>query len=136
MKTYQSNKLPTGFRFLFSKKDIKAIEKEKNVHLGVYFGGTDNTTLIEKDQSIGSCFKPVFLTGQNDELGFRISLFLSGFRTELLPKELEEEAKTLVKDCMIECINWLLAFKETDFKRVKAINPELRIAKDQVRIVM
>ncbi|MFD1139914.1 hypothetical protein ACFQ4C_02295 [Larkinella insperata] len=129
-------KLPSGFRFFFSKKEIKAIEKENNILFSLWCGGVGYNTHFNEDQSIQSCFEPVFLTGQNDENGFKVSLFMSGFRNELLPKELEEQAKGLVKSCILNYIQELLNLKVTDLKRIRYLRPELQISNRTVRIVL
>ena len=122
---------------MFTKKEILAFENEYDIRFtSIYFGGVSYSAHFAVDQPIQSCFNPIFLSLEDKQFGLYLSLSLSGFRNELLPLELEAEAKAQVKEIIANGIHWVLSLQETDLDRRKGINPELQVVKGKIRLVV
>jgi hypothetical protein len=115
MSRYELKRLPKGFRFLLTVKEIKEMEAKGDFKFTtISTGHITEAGHFKADTYIQSSFRGVSISGyQNDSYWF-FTIYQSGFRTELLPPSLENEIKSDVQQKVIEYIAKIQQSKETD----------------------
>ncbi|QJW90602.1 hypothetical protein HNV11_15030 [Spirosoma taeanense] len=100
LSNMKANRLPSGFRYLLSKRDIRALQQEIGVKfLGIGFGYPLDTERLDADSS-PITKHPISLSGRYVEDGWKFSVYQSGFRDELIPAAVEAEAKNGVRQAI------------------------------------
>jgi hypothetical protein len=123
MEKFDLKKLPKGFRFLFTLKEIKEIESFAGIGFRKVSNG--NLTHSEKFDSGGvfqSSFTGFSIQGIIVESIWKFSFHQTGFRDELLPEVHEKQIKKLSSEMVKEYLNKIYNSQETDLYK----NPELR----------
>ena len=115
MGKFNIKKLPKGFRFLFTLKEIKEIENSAGVKFqNVTNGNLTNSNKFDNDAYIQSSFRAFSIYGIKSESHWEFSLHQGGFREELLPNIHEEEIKKLSSKKIKDYLNQVNYSKETD----------------------
>ena len=115
MGKFNIKKLPKGFRFIFTLKEIKEVE----IFSGIEFKKVTNGNLINSkkfnnEAFIKSSFQAFSIHGKKTESDWEFSFYQSGFREELLPKIHEEEIKIILLEKIKKYLNQVYYSKETD----------------------
>ena len=122
MGKFNIKKLPKGFRFLFTLKEIKEVE----IFAGIEFKKVTNGNLInskkfDNEAFFQSSFQGFSIHGKRTESHWEFSFHQGGFREELLPNINEEEIKILLLEKIKKYLNQVYYSKETDCYK----NPQL-----------
>lgn len=89
--TIRHKSLPTGFRYLFSKKEIKAIETELNLKIdSIAFGNITHSEKFKEEGPFQSFLHPISISATLYDT-WKFSIYQTGLRAELIPRELEAE---------------------------------------------
>ena len=133
MGKFDLKKLPKGFRFLFTVKEIKEIEKFAGIEFRkVINGSLTHSGNFDSGDFFQSSFRGFTIKGKKIESIWKFSFHQTGFRDELLPEVHEKQIKNLSAEKVKEYLNKIYNSKETDLYK----NPELRahifVIKDKV----
>lgn len=135
MKQTVSKKLPTGFRHLFSPKEIKQLQEQIGLRFNqVSFGHLLNATAYQPEQAVQSFFQPISVNGYKKEEGWILLIHQSGFREELLPNEQEVDTKTKIVSVLTAFLLKVINSKETDLLRSPQLMVDVRIRNNQAEI--
>ncbi len=135
MGKFDLKKLPKGFRFLFSVKEIKELE----ILAGINFKKVTNGIITNSEKFDDEAYLQSHLTGFSIqgkiiESIWTFSFHQDGFRVELLPEIHEEKIKKLSAEKIKKYLNQVYNSNETDLYK----NPQLRayiyITKDNAKI--
>ena len=95
---------------------MKAIEEELNFRFSnVSYGHVTNSEFFQAESSINSNFHPISVSAYLTENRWTFKVHQSGFRSELLPEECEEETKKQTTIKIDDYIERIRNSKETDF---------------------
>jgi hypothetical protein len=116
-------KLPKGFRYLFTLKEIKRIETD----IGLKFhrisnGNISNSEYFEPDAYLQSSFSGPSIDSYKKENAWLFGIHQNGFRMELLPQKFEEAIKEEIKSRVSRFMHDTSASIDTDF----LLHPVLR----------
>lgn len=122
MGKYSKKRLPKGFRYLFSIKNIKEIEETSELSFTKVSNGNVNSSKnFNDDNYIKSSFRAISIHSEKKEDIWNFSIHQNGFRNELLPESFEEKIKSEIKIKAINYLKKLYNSVETDFYK----NPQL-----------
>ncbi len=135
MKRTIRKKLPSGFRHLFSPKEIKDIQEQTGIRFDqVSFGHLLNAATYQLEQAIQSSFHPISVSGHQKEGSWILQIHQSGFRKELLPDEQETNTKLKIVCVLSPYLLKVINSTETDLLRKPQLMVEVRISNNQVEI--
>lgn len=135
MGKFELKKLPKGFRFLFTIKEIKEIENLAGINFSkVINGNITDSRKFGEDGPFQSSLRGFLIYGKKIESIWKFTFHQGGFREELLPEKHEREIKVLSSEKIKEYLNKVSNSKETDLYK----NPQLRgyiyITEDKVKV--
>lgn len=106
--------LPTGFRYLFTRKEIKVIEAEIGLKFqSIINGNITHSQKFEKDAHFQCFLHPLRISATLDD-GWAFSMLQEGLRNELIPEELDAEFKQLATKIIRNYVHKIRNSKETD----------------------
>jgi hypothetical protein len=115
MSRYELKRLPKGFRYLLTVKEIKEIEDKGGFKFKtISTGHITEAGRFKTDTYIQSSFRGISISGHQSDSQWFFTIYQSGFRADLLPASLESEIKTKVQQRVIEYIAKVQHSKETD----------------------
>lgn len=115
MGKFNIKKLPKGFRFLLTLKEIKEIEELAELKFkNVTNGSLTNSKKFENDAFFQSSFRGFSIYGFRKESTWEFNLLQNGFRDELLPEIYEIDIKKVVKEKIKNYLNKVYNSEETD----------------------
>lgn len=115
MSRYELKRLPKGFRFLLTVKEIKEMETKGGFKFHtISTGHITEAGRFSKDTYIQSSFRGVSISGYQRDSQWFFTIYQSGFRSELLLASLESNVKSEVQQKVIEYISKVQHSKETD----------------------
>lgn len=116
MGKFNIKKLPKGFRFLLTLKEIKEIEDLAELKFkNVTNGSLTNSKKFEDESFFQSSFRGFTIHGSKKESIWEFSFVQNGFRNELLPEVHEENVKKIVKEKIKIFLNKIYYSEENDF---------------------
>lgn len=99
MGKFNIKKLPKGFRFLLSLKEIKEIENNSELQFKTVTNGSlANSKRFEATSFFQSSFRGFSIYGSKNGSVWEFDLIQKGFRDELLPEIHEEYIKKVIKE--------------------------------------
>ena len=135
MKQTNRKKLPSGFRHLFSLREIKEIQEQAGVRFDqISFGHLLNAATYQPDQTIQSAFHPISVSGYQKEGCWILRVHQSGFREELLPDEQETNTKLKIMGVLSSYLLKVTNSRETDLLRKPQLMVDVRISNNKVEI--
>ncbi|WEK70255.1 MAG: hypothetical protein P0Y62_01625 [Candidatus Chryseobacterium colombiense] len=115
MGKYNIKKLPKGFRFLLSLKEIKEIENHADLKFtNVTYGSLANSKIFNDESFFQSSFRGFSIQGLKKGSIWEFSLLQKGFRDELLPEIYEIDIKKMIKEKVKDYLSKVYYSKETD----------------------
>ena len=122
MGKYSKKRLPKGFRYLFTSKEVKEIEEKSELNFNwVSNGNVGNSEKFNTENTIQSNFRAFSIHSKKNEGKWEFHLYQSGFRNELLPESLEGKTKLIIKNRIVEFLKKIYNSMETEFYK----NPQL-----------
>ena len=126
--------LPTGFRYLFSRKEIKSIETELNLKFeSIAFGNIIHSEKFIKDNYSQRFLHPISISARFN-YNWNFSIHQTGLRNELIPNELESEIVNQVKEMTKKYLVKILNSKETDLLKNPQLWVYVKIHENKVKI--
>lgn len=111
----KQDRLPSGFRHLFTRKEIKELEEDIGISfLDISFGHVTNTQKLG-DGLVQRTVHAVSLGGKKEATGWRFRIYQSGFRDDLLPASVEVDVKNRAATEIRQYMDKATRFIETDF---------------------
>ncbi len=122
MGKYSKNRLPKGFRYLYSLKEVKEMEENSDLNfIQVSNGNLMNSSRFNKEKHIQSNFRTFSIHSEKNEEKWEFHFYQNGFRNESLPESFEKEIKLVTKNRIIEFLKKISNSLETEFYK----NPQL-----------
>ena len=135
MGKYSKNRLPKGFRYIFSSKEVKEIEEKSELEISrVSNGNLGKSEKFNKENQIQSNFRAFSIHSKKNEENWDFHLYQSGFRNESLPESFEKETKLLIKNRIIEFLKKISNAMETEFYKNPQLWGEVIISCNKVEI--
>ncbi|MCT4643642.1 MAG: hypothetical protein N4A74_01550 [Carboxylicivirga sp.] len=127
--------LPKGFRFLYSKKEIREIESRLNLKFdSIIFGHITHANKFEPNSFFQSSIHPVSISAKKSNEVWLFTIHQTGIRNELIPEENETEIKKGIKKKIMEYIPKIQNSIDTDFLKQPQLWIYSRIKKGKVCI--
>lgn len=115
MGKYNIKRLPKGFRFLLSVKEIKEIESYAGLKFtNVTYGSLANSKTFNDESFFQSSFRGFSIHGLKKGSIWEFSVLQKGFRDELLPEIYEIDIKNIIKEKIKDYLNKVHSSQETD----------------------
>jgi hypothetical protein len=135
MGKFDLKKIPKGFRFLFTVKEIKAIERFTGIAFSkVENGNLTNSQKFDSGGFFQSSFRGFKIQGNKTETIWQFNFHQTGFREELLPQEHEKEIKLLLIEKINEYLNQIYHSKETDLYNKPQLDAYIRIHENKASV--
>ncbi|GAB3048422.1 hypothetical protein GCM10027185_60440 [Spirosoma pulveris] len=117
-------------------KDVRVIEQLADVAFtSISFSHLLDKNHFKLDEPLQSSIHPVSLSGHQRDQFWQLGIHQSGFRDELLPLPLEEQAKQLIQTVVVDYIQRLSQSKDTDFIYHPQLWLSLEIRKGQLQVL-
>ncbi|WP_420147707.1 hypothetical protein [Spirosoma sp.] len=130
----KTQKIPSGFRYLFTRKQLKELEKSiESTFLEIVPGRHLDTQILNSEQD-QLTIHPVSLSGRIQNESWKFTIYQSGFRTNLLPESLETEVKNRVAIEISQYLNKANRFIDTDFVQHPQLWIYCTVSRDTVEI--
>ena len=127
--------LPKGFRYFFTKNEIKEVESISIISFEeVRFGHVTNSESFSPEKTTQSSFRALSISANQNDTKWAFFIYQSGFRNELLPEHLEKEVKQKTELKIIEYLKKIQNSKETDFQKRPQLWIDIDIKNDQAII--
>lgn len=112
-----SNKsLPRGFKYLFSKKEIKKLAVELKIEFTeIHFGNIVHNEQLKPTERKQCFLHPISIASRSTEGNWVFAISLFGIRIELIPEKYELEMISGAKNAIKQYIPKILMSTETDF---------------------
>lgn len=111
----KNQSLPKGFRYFFTKKEAKEIATDSNILFEeILSGNIANPEKFNLKDGIQSNIHPISISGRLIEATYKFRFYQFGFRNELLPDELEKEAKRKMVDLIKAYLAKISSSKQTN----------------------
>lgn len=135
MRSRIQQRLPTGFRHLFSRKEIRDLQAQAGVRFyKAEFGHVVHRETYHQEQPIHSDIRPVSIAGWKDDEDWLFTIHQGGFRAELLPKMFEANVKADIKEVIVNYVQKIATSTDTDLIKRPQLWISVLIANNRVMI--
>jgi hypothetical protein len=128
-------RLPKGFRYLFSLKEIKKIEADAKLKFHrISNGNISNSEYFESNSHLQSSFSGPSVDSYKKEGTWLFGIHQNGFRIELLPQEFEGIIKEEIKNWILIFMRETLASIDTDFLEHPVLRASIRVIDNKTSV--